>query len=420
MNNFLKIKLKSGALQFAIFTGAIVALLLFGLILYLHTFKTFEQNTFLTIDSIKATNNAFIKASQTKEISLDTILLDEKEGDFQSTKSISDFWGIFQKTKVISKNRNKQFQKIGLLGGENREQERLSLYLKNTFKPLVVVGNTKIEGKVKLPDQGIRPGNIAGNSYYGNQLVYGSIGQSNTSLPKLNGTFLSYLKNLDKPFHTLTNENYFELSMANKNSFFEPTKWLRKNGVLTVKEEFIGNFIIKSDTLIRITRQAILKDVLVIAPNVIIEDGVKGTFQVIATNTITVGKNVQLEYPSSLMIIDKEVDNPKNKLFVDEKSTIKGVVGFLYESSKIINNFSTQVYISKDVVIFGEVYCDGNLELFGKIKGSVFTHQFVTNASGTVFMNHLLDASISSKSFPEYFGGILFSDKSKSIVKWLY
>jgi hypothetical protein len=419
LNSFLKIKFKSGALQFAIFTSAIIALLLLGLILYLHSYKILEQKTYLTIESIKEVNNSFVKVAQSKTTSLDTTTI--LENDFKSTKHISDFWGVFQKTKVISKVKNKEFEKIALLGGKHNKKERVSLYLKNTFKPLVVVGNTVIKGKVKLSNQGVRAGNIAGNSYYGNQLIYGSVGVSAETLPRLNADLLKYLKDLDRSGNSLVNENYFELKETNINSFFEPTKWLYENGIIDIKDGFIGNYIIKSDTLVRIKKHANLKDVLILAPNVIIEDGVKGTFQVIATNNIHVGKNVKLDYPSCVLVVNKNIVIEKeNRLFIDENSTVKGVVGFLNKENVLRDNFLTQVHISKSSLVYGEVYCEGNLELQGKVIGTVFSNQFVVNAAGTIFINHLLDARINSIGFSDFYGGILLNNQSKSIVKWLY
>lgn len=419
MNSFLKIKFKSGALQFAIFTSAIIALLLLGLILYLHSYKILEQKTYLTIESIKEVNSSFVKVAQSKTTSLDTTTI--HENDFKSTKNISDFWGVFQKTKVISKIKNKEFEKIALLGGKHNKEERVSLYLKNTFKPLVVVGNTVIKGKVKLSNQGVRAGNIAGNSYYGNQLIYGSVGVSAETLPRLNADLLKHLKHLDRSGNSIVNENYFELKETNNNSFFEPTKWLYERGIIDIKEGFIGNYIIKSDTLVRIKKHANLKDVIIVAPNVIIEDGVKGTFQVIATNNIHVGKNVKLDYPSCVLVVNKNIVIEKeNRLFIDENSTVKGVVGFLNKENVLRDNFLTQVHISKSSLVYGEVYCEGNLELQGKVIGTVFSNQFVVNAAGTIFINHLLDARINSVGFSDFYGGILLNNQSKSIVKWLY
>lgn len=418
-NNFLKKRIFSGALQFAIYTAAVVALLLFGLILYLHTFSFFGQQINSNNTNIKATDKGFSTVLKENQIVNDTLIIPSFEDSFQITKAISDYWGIFQKTKIVTSKNNKKFQKVALIGSHFEHQDRKTLYLKDLFKPLVVVGNTRIEGIASLAEQGIRPGNIAGNSYYGNQLIYGRIERSSDKLPELNNSFyenIDYLLKYKKPNK---NNDYLEINLKNVNSFFDTTKWLYSNSILTIQDEFIGNIIIKSDTLIRITNTSKLKDIVLIAPTVIIEDNVSGTFQVIASNRIKVGKNVVLNYPSSLILKKDKIDNEKdNMLFIDENSIVKGIV--CYVTPNLVSNFSTELFCSEKSTLLGEVYCDGNFELKGSVIGSVYTHQFISNTSGTLFINHLYNASLSSNKLPDYYSGLLFENQSKSIMKWLY
>ena len=91
MNNFFKIKLKSGALQFAIYTGAIIALLLLGLILYLYTFKMLRQNSEIIIDNIKAANIGFINATKKNDILNDTTIISNFDDQNQKVKTVSSF-----------------------------------------------------------------------------------------------------------------------------------------------------------------------------------------------------------------------------------------------------------------------------------------------------------------------------------------
>ncbi|WP_445456104.1 hypothetical protein [Flavobacterium sp. HNIBRBA15423] len=419
-NNFLKKRIFSGALQFAIYTAAVVALLLFGLILYLHTFSFFGQQINSNNTNIKATDKGFSTVLKENQIVNDTLIIPSFEDSFQITKAISDYWGIFQKTKIVTSKNNKKFQKVALIGSHFEHQDRKTLYLKDLFKPLVVVGNTRIEGTASLAEQGIRPGNIAGNSYYGNQLIYGRIERSSDKLPELNNSFyenIDYLLKYKKPNK---NNDYLEMNLKNVNSFFDTTKWLYSNSILTIKDEFIGNIIIKSDTLIRITNTSKLKDIVLIAPTIIIEDNVTGTFQVIASNSIKVGKNVVLNYPSSLILKKNKIDNEKdNMLFIDENSTIKGIVCY-FTQNKIVSNFSTELFCSEKSTILGEVYCEGNFELKGRVVGSVYTHQFISNTAGTLFINHLYNSTLTSEKLPDYYSGLLFENQSKSIMKWLY
>lgn len=422
MSNVLKKKLFSGSLQFAIFTAAIVALLLFALILYLTTFKTFQQNSQINIQNIKTSNSAFNAVLNNDDVITDSIILNDFEDKFQTSKTISSYWGIFQKATATTTNRTKKFTKTALIGSRIESQKRVALYLKNNFKPLVVVGNTIIKGNVRIPDQGVRPGNIAGNSYYGTQLIYGNITNSAVLLPKLNKTFVenvNYLLDKAKP---INEDNFFALIQINTNSFNQPTQWIYSKNVIDIQDEFVGNFIIKSDTLVRISRTSKLKDIVIIAPTIIIEDGVKGNFQAIASKNITIGRNVVLNYPSALILKPEEntiqINQKKELILIDENSIIKGVVCYL--SKKEDDNFTTHLICSKDSKIIGEVYCQGNFELIGSVFGTVYTNQFVSNTAGTIFVNHLYNATITSENFPDFYSGLLFEKENKSILKWLY
>jgi len=419
LTNFVKKRVFSGALQFAIYTAAIVALLLFGLILYLYTFSFFGQQIRMNNSNIKAVDFGFSTVLKENQITNDTLLIPNYEDSFQKTKSISDYWGMFQKTKILTSKNNKKFQKAALIGSHFDHHDRKVLYLKDLFKPLVVVGNTRIEGTACLAEQGIRPGNIAGNSYYGNHLIYGKVERSSDKLPKLNSSLTENIDDLLKYAKPNTDDSYLKTDLKNINSFFENTKWIYSGSILTIQDEFIGNIIIKSDTLIRVTKSAKLKDIILVAPHVIIEDNVTGTFQVMASKSVKVGKNVVLNYPSSLVLKKNKIDDKKeNMLFIDENTIIKGTV--CYFTQNIISNFSTELFCSEKSIILGEVYCEGNFELKGRVIGSVYTHQFISNTSGTLFINHLYNASLSTDKLTDYYSGILFENQPKSIMKWLY
>lgn len=418
-NSFLKKRVVSGALQFAIYTATVVALLLFGLLLYLHTFSFFGQQISVSNTNIKATTNGFAFVLKENLFNSDTLLIPNYEDAFQKTKAVSNYWGIFQETKILTSKNTKKFQKAAFIGSHFESQNRKALYLKDLFKPLVVVGTTKIEGTASIAELGIRPGNIAGNSYYGDRLIYGNMDRSTDRLPQLTTSFYDNIDYFLKGYKPSSNSDYLITNSKNVNSFFENTKWLYSTSILTIQDEFIGNIIIKSDTLIRVTKTSKLKDIVLIAPTIIIEDDVIGTFQAIASSRIKVGKNVVLNYPSSLVLKKDTIDNEKdNLLFIDENTTVKGIICYLTKNE--VGNFETALLCSEKSTILGDVYCEGNFELKGSVIGSVYTHQFISNTAGTLFINHLYNASLSSANLPEYYSGLLFENQPKSIMKWLY
>ena len=427
MKWLLKNKVYSGALQFTIFIGVIIALLLAGLVMIQNTHSYFIEQSKATVENIQLANSGINYLLNQKTALKDTLTLSELTNENQKVEVHLSTWGIFEKGTVKTTHRKKIFYKSALLGTKIHSSERPILYLQDNYKPLVVVGKTLLKGLVYIPNQGINPGYIAGESFFGIQLVEGVIKNSTKKLPELNSIY----KELGEVFENnreFSQDNYLSQDNTSKivNSFLKPTKIMYQKGIIELDGTSItGNIIIKSDELVKIKKTAVLKDVIIIAPIVEIEDDVVGTFQVMANKRIAVGKNCKLNYPSALVLIQEKESianlnsNPLDyHIQVEKNSQIIGTV--CYFKSIKENDFKTQITLSEEAIVKGEIYCQGNLELKGKVVGSVYTEQFIVNAAGSIFINHLYNGQIVNDDFPESFSGLLFKDNLKSVAKWIY
>lgn len=427
MKSLLKHKVFSGALQFTIFIGVVIALLLAGLVMLQNTHNYFIEQSKATVENIQLANSGMnYLLNQTSPIS-DTITIEQLGTENQKVEVNLSQWGIFEKATVKTTHRQKIFYKSALLGTQIAAAKRPILYLQDNYKPLVVVGRTLLKGTVYLPSQGINPGYIAGESFYGQQLVEGTIKTSTNTLPKLNKKYRETLE----AFTTNSNfspDNFIGESNLAKasNSFLKPTKFYFKKEIIELNNnELTGNIIIKSDELIRIKKTTVLKDIIIIAPTVEIDDDVVGNFQIFATKKITVGKNCKLNYPSALVLMQEKqnITNPNTQpqeyqITIDKNTEIRGTL--CYFKSIKDNDFKTQITLNEEAVIKGEVFCQGNFELKGKVVGTVYTEQFIANAAGSIFINHIYNGQIVEDNFPESFCGILFEDNLKGIAKWMY
>lgn len=425
----LKLKLKSGALQFTVFIAVLIALLLAGLILYAYTFIYMKEQSKGAIENIQFADIGIYSLLKQKELSTDTIQLDFLQKENQIVRTHLSSWGIYDKGIVISQFRKKKFTKIAIIGSLLNTEESPTLYLKETNNGLSVVGNTAIRGIAYLPLQGINSGYIAGNSYYGSQLIYGTIKKSTTELPQPEKRVLEGIAFDLKQYRPINEEDYIALENHSKiiNSFQSKTKAIFSEAPIVLENKNItGNIIIKSETSILIKKSAILKDVILIAPVIEIEDETTGNFQAIASKKITVGKACKLIYPSVLVLFQDNKNNPEevianpmdNKIFIGTKSVIKGSI--CYFQTKTASDFQTQIVLEKEAVIKGQVYCTGNFELKGTVSGSVYTKQFVANQSGSIFMNHIYNGTIENQNIPVLYGGMLLEQESKTVLKWLY
>lgn len=423
------LKLKSGALQFTVFVAVLIALLLSGLMLYAYTFMHMKEQSKGAIENIQFSDTGIEYLLKQHEINTDTLSVDLIKKENQTIKVHLSQWGIFEKAFTITQFRKKVFIKTALIGSLINSEESATLFLQETQNPLTIVGNTSIKGIAYLPSQGVKPGYIAGNSYYGKQLIYGSIKKSALALPQLEKSVIDALVFYLKDYKPLIQGDYINLETNRRiiNSFKEKAKCAYlKEPIILENREITGNIIIKSDTLIRIKRTALLKDLILIAPIIEIEDGTMGNFQAIASKRITLGKECKLSYPSALVLF-QENKNDKNELssntsdnqiFIDSGTIVKGSV--CYFRTKELADFQAQIVLEKEAKIKGQVYCKGNFELKGTVSGSVYTKQFVANQSGSIFVNHIYNGVIENENIPNIFGGIVLEKEPKTVMKWLY
>lgn len=380
-------------------------------------------------EAVHTTEQGFQYIAQ-NEINYDqqTHLMITDERDFEIT-ALKKAWGIFDIATIITTKGNELFSKTALLGGSLKEKP--ALYLADQFQPLVVVGGTKIDGKVYLPEQGIKRGSIAGHSYQGSQLIYGSIAQSTNKLPELKN--LEYMRNIKEYLLANAGNIFVELNDEKKviNSFDQPTNVIGSSSPFHLQYvELTGNIIIYSDSKITVYPSAKLQDVILIAPGIEVKDGVQGNFQAFAEKKIIVGKNCIIKYPSAFLLIESNTSNTQglalnpdhediNQIIIDENSDIRGIVAFISKEIIGSSNYKPQIVIEENATIMGEVYCNGNIELKGIVKGSVYANGFIANQFGGIYKNHIYNGQIVSSENPIQYSGLVFNNSKQTVAKWL-
>ena len=425
--NFFK-KIKAGALQYVLVISVIIAIIIFAFISLVYLQQRMSIKHHFTKVAIANVQMGFDYLKQKKvTYNLETPI-HFSDNEEAITTLIKKHWGIFDVAIVNSKVKNEFFQKVGLLGLQNPKRD--AVYLQDNNNALVLVGKTKITGTVSLPRQGVKSGNISGESYYGNELIYGRRKASTSSLPKIKN--IEYLKDFYRNYYTDDLEN-FELEDALKlhQSFTENTLLYEDvNSILLENISLSGNIIISSKTAIVIKASAVLENIILIAPKISIEKNTKGNFQAIAKKSIEVQPNCTLKYPSALILLPEEknttsqiITNQQSKpidetsIHISKNSEVKGVV--VYYSENKTSNYKTQIQIDEKSTIKGEVYCSKNLELQGTVFGTVYTNNFIVKKSGGIYINHVYNGVINATELPIQYAGIQINNESNSVVKWM-
>jgi len=413
-------KIKASAMQFAILVSVIIAVLLGSFLTLSHTQRLFSTQSTVFLNTIDAANFGIRYGLHSKNSFRDSILL---ESNLINTTIKRKYWGGFTLLESTATVKSKAFKKMALVGSEI-PYPNTCLYISESKIPLVLVRNTKIEGTAYISSRGIKSGSMAGHYFNGDELVKGAVYYDAENLPSLDKQWEVYIKHLIDYIPDL-NDEVIPIQDENSNSFFNDTNFIFDSDQLVLSEKFIGNIIIKSEKAIRITSQAILTDVTIIAPTIIIENGFKGNASFIASESLIVEEDVSLSYPSALVVVQDEEyiaqDNKEISIIISKNTFIGGIVISIPTIKKAQGTRSkVNIDIKSLAVIEGQIYCKGNTQLSGTVKGSVYTNRFVAKKFGSIYVNHIYNGAILANDLHPKFSGLPFRTSNNSIVKWLY
>ncbi|MAU26786.1 MAG: hypothetical protein CMH48_07695 [Muricauda sp.] len=417
-------KIKAGALQFVLFIGAIVALLLLAFVLVSYSHNLFLKKTDVLVEIIQAVDSG-LEYSFTQNMVEGQELNVPIKSDLGISVSVEKkYWGVMEIRKTKARKGKLNFEKLGFVG--HADENRAALYLQDRQRPLVLAGNARITGTAHLPEQGVKTGNISGNGYYASQLIYGMEKRSGELLPAFDEEVNQQIVKLTSDgFEPQGEEILFKVGMVLKNSFKEPTKVIKGSHILLERVELSGNIIIWATHKISVGATSKLHDVILLAPKIEVERFSKGNFQALAKESITVGKDCELDYPTILYVRQSEPKKEDSRdlepyISINSNSNIKGMVIYGHEGEET-NRFKPDIRIDDNASVTGEVHCSGNLELKGYVKGSVTTGGFVALENGNIYQNHIYNGSINSMLLPIEFAGIKYEAKPlNQVAKWLY
>lgn len=304
-------------------------------------------------------------------------------------------WGAFRVIVAETHHKVGSVKKSSIVGYET-DDSHPALYLPERKQTIKLCGETRIEGTVFIGERGAERGHIAKQSYKGDKLIYGKQKQSERSLPGLK----SSLRNEDI---TKYRENCVKIDPIMKDtsfSFSEDTRLVSITDQLFLQNSISGNVVLHSFDTIVVMSNCQLENVILIAPNVRFEEGFTGSVQVIAHETIRLGKDVKLNYPSALILNEERKNETLDKhgIFLAENAQVLGGVLLFSQMPDSRKTLFLQVDNAR---IGGLVYNLGETELKGEIIGYLYTNQFSLRAGGGQYSNHLLNAKISSDLLPK-------------------
>ncbi len=415
----MKMKIKAGAIQYVLVISVIIIIVLFAFISLVFLQNRVQAKSQLYKEAVHATYAAFDYLRQEKISYNQARKVVFTEYKDEETTILKKPWGLYDLVIVQSRIKNEFFEKIGIMG--NHHSDRKALYLKEKNQPLILVGRTKIIGDAALPRLGVKTGSIAGTSFYGGELIYGVKSSSTGTLPSIQNlqTVRQFLEG-----RAQEEAKYIDLEEGANITvdFKEEVHFFETNLTISLDQMSLrGNIIISSKNKIYVPATANLEDVILKAPRIEFERGFKGTCQAFASQSILVKSNAQLNYPSSLVILEESNSVSSNELkgiILEKGADVKGVVLYQSTNHSRIENIP-HIVVEKNAKVTGDVYCSKNLELGGSIHGFVYTSGFIARQFGGVYLNHIYNGIINSKEIPEEYNGLFIGNYQPKVSKWI-
>lgn len=388
--------IKAGSLLYAVYICLLISVISGSLIFIFNYNLDFSTRQAVQSDLIDLCDSCFdyylADAQNFDSVNSEKLDLFDNGQVCEFTKSK---WGFYTILSVKAYFKKDTIQKSAFVGEQH--DEKLALFLCDWDEQLKVSGLTNINGDMKLPASGHKTVNILGNNQLNKPVLFGQITKSAQTLPEIS---------ISKVEETNSNAKTTGLSKLNRKSLIYNDF---RNEVLVVELDkgeqldnmsLKGNIVIKSIDTLYINSSTKLEDVIIQAPKVIIRNGFVGRAQFVAEIEIFIESRVLLKYPSSVAVLSGKSLMQK-KIMVSKNSKIYGSV--VMDAATFDEKENNKVVVEEGAFIMGNLYCNGKLQLQGKVLGTVHTHKLELETKSGKYENILLNSSIDALNVPKGF-----------------
>lgn len=330
-------------------------------------------------------------------------------------------WGLFDIGVSKASGDHAEATKIFQMGSKPAGLSQAAIYLVDDGHSLGVSGKTVINGTCFLPERGARSAEISGFHFTGKNHVNGTIKKSSRDLPPIQKEPVDSIMALfdkkqaaDKPDVIASGK---EPDSVFRSFASEPLLIYSKEPLMLSKR-YRGQIVFKSDTLIVVEKNAYLEDVILVAPDILIANGFKGGLQAFATDTLGVGEDCVLNYPSVLGIVKRDFSDDQPAIVIGKGSVVSG---FVFSYRRVEDMRKTLISLQPSTKVVGYIYADGFLELKGDVFGGIMCNKFILNTRSSLYENHLLNVTIDNDQVSPYYlmPSVVDTEKKKGVVKWL-
>lgn len=329
------------------------------------------------------------------------------------------WWGVYEGITATLRKPHIEISKSVLFGFT--DASKLVLYMADRNSAISIAGNTEIKGDIMHPRGGLKRVNIEGKTFRNTNFPIGQKIIASKILPLPQEDLISSLQSLLTHYPIVDSTLQIDfLPSAYKRNFNEGTALLRieKNTIIE-NIQLDGRIIIYApNCTITVASNAILNNVIICAKNILIKSEFSGCIQAVASEEIEIEPSVQLKFPSAVIVQQLPKHKSQSSIIIGESSRVEGNVAILPHS---INGYGKGIiFIEKHAVVKGHLYSCDNVSLRGIVYGAAWCRGFYLKTPSSVYLDHLLDATLIRDSLPKvYAGALIHTNATKARIKWL-
>lgn len=329
-----------------------------------------------------------------------------EDSEQSSLKLTRRNWGLYEIVSV--ETYDKKLQRQCIMGYNVDTTSVAALYMCDNNQALTLTGNSNLKGLAYLPASGVLYDQIASSFYSGRNLDHACMRRSSTDLPICDTPMLSELLELKNSRQVKTlNETSLKVS------FKEDTHYIKTDEIYggSIK----GNVIVYSDDCIDLYSTTYVEDALLFAPKIKIHDGFRGSLQIISSDSVIIGSDVVLNYPSGIFFPEGKSES---YIEIGIKSQLNGYVVFCQKEKSDEEKFSPHYFQNDSTRVRGLVWIDGVSQIHGSISGSLYCTNLNYYTPEGFYQNVLHNAKIygtNAMAYPLW----LKSDNKKKMIKWV-
>lgn len=411
MGYFMKVK--GGILLYALVISLISAIISLSILSYFFMSSSITRASIL---NRKIQNT--LEASTLIGLKMDGIVLKQiKVFSSEATMATIDknYWGVY--TLLISTVQfdNKNYRKSVLCGRKVDRDNIPAIYLQDYGNSITIMNNCKLEGPVYFPKSGYKVFSSFSNKK--SNLDELDLHESSTSLPSCDPNVLSYLNELIN-FNKVNQYIKFNGGLDSVIfSFNDSTRIFDSQEEIKLENCFVeGNIIIRSAKKVEIFESAKLKNIIIVAPEIVVNSGFKGAIQCISENKITLEEDCKLVYPSSIVLLPDFTRNKYSVIQLSRNDSIAGSIICISVGST--GKFEPRINMDESCFVKGLIYSNNEINFSGTLVGSLYAGTIIYEDLNTRNSDFLSNANINVKKLNKdfLFGNLIGLGKTETLT----